>query len=241
MLESTIALIQTALILVAGLAIRALIAVAVIGAVVLPMAVVLLAWNGVQRLRERASGVGHVGHLRWRRGNYYSPNHLWIRPRAAGSVRIGLDDVAQRVLPEIAAITLPAAGTVLRKDDLIGLVRCFNGIVPLRSPLAGVVAAANEAVARTPSLLHADPYRRAWLVEVRVHDSAYESLPSGRCARAWLAREDERLTEFLEHQLGIAAADGGELMVPPHRLLAPAQWEALMCGFLTGETPRETA
>jgi hypothetical protein len=85
-------------------------------------------------------------------------------------------------------------------------------------------------------LLHADPYRRAWLVEVRAADSSHESLPSGRRARAWLAREDARLTDFLEHQLGIAAADGGELMVPPHRLLSPAQWDAVMRGFLTEET-----
>jgi glycine cleavage system H protein len=237
-LESTIALLQTALVFIAGLAIRALVAVAVVAAIALPIAAVLLAWKGIQPLRDRASGLGHVGHLRWRRGNYYSPNHLWLRPRAAGTVRVGLDDVAQRVLPEIDVVTLPAAGTAVHKRDVIGLIRCFNGTVALQSPLAGVVTAVNEAVRRRPSLLHADPYRRAWLVDVRTqHDPAHESLPTGKHARAWLAREDERLTHFLEHQLGIAAADGGELMMPPHRLLSPAQWEALTRAFLTGEMP----
>ena len=236
MLESTIALLQTALVFIAGLAIRALVAVTIIAAIALPIAGLLLAWKGVQRLGERASGLGRVGHLRWRRGNYYSPSHLWLRPRAAGHVRIGLDDVAQRVLPEIDNVTLTAAGTTVRKGDAIGLIRCFSGTVQLRAPLAGVVASVNDAVRRTPSLLHSDPYRRAWLVEVQAADSSHESLPSGRRARAWLAREDARLTDFLEHQLGIAAADGGELMVPPHRLLSPAQWDAVMRGFLTEET-----
>ena len=217
--------------------IRALAAVAIIAAIALPIVGVLLAWQGLQRLGDRASGLRRVGHLRWRRGNYYSPGHLWLQPRGGACVRIGLDDVAQRVLPEIEAVTVPAKGTAVRKGDVLALIRCFSGTVPLRSPVAGVIGAVNDAVRRSPSLLHADPYRRAWLVDVRAVGSEHESLPYGIRARAWLAGEDERLTEFLEHQLGIAAADGGELTVPPHRLLSPEQWDAVRRGFLAGEEP----
>jgi glycine cleavage system H protein len=241
MLDSIIAVLQIALVFLVGLTVRALIAVAIIAAIALPIAGVLLAWQGVQRLGERASGLGRVGHLRWRRGNYYSPGHLWLRPRHAATVRIGLDDVAQRVLPEIDAVTMPAMGAAVKKGDVLGLIRCFNGTVPLRAPIAGVIAAVNDAVCRTPSLLHADPYRRAWLVEMRTDGGEHTALPSGRRARAWLAREDQRLTQFLEHQLGIAAADGGELMVPPHRLLTAAQWDAVVRGFLTEDVTEDGA
>jgi glycine cleavage system H protein len=103
------------------------------------------------------------------------------------------------------------------------------------------VAAVNEAVREVPSLLHRDPYRRAWLVDVRPDGSDHTRLPSGRQARAWLAREDERLTRFLEHQLGIAAADGGDVMVPPHRLLSPEQWDAVRRGFLTDDEVERSA
>jgi glycine cleavage system H lipoate-binding protein len=235
MLESAIALSQAVLVFVIGLVLRAAIAVAIIAAIALPIAGLLLAWRGARRLGDRASGLGQVGHLRWRRGNYYTPGHLWLRPRSAGRLRIGLDDVAQRVLPEVDEVTLPAAGTVLKKGDVLGLIRCFNGAVALRAPVAGVVAAVNEAVREVPALLHRDPYRRAWLVDVRPDGSDHTRLPSGRQARAWLAREDDRLTCFLEHQLGIAAADGGEAMVPPHRLLSPEQWDAVLKGFLSDE------
>ena len=240
MLDSIIAMLQIALVFVAGLALRALIAVAIIAAIALPIAAAVLAWQGAQRLGERASFLGRVGHLRWRRGNYYSPGHLWVRPRRPATVRIGLDDVALRVLPEIEAVSMPAAGEAVRKGDVLGRIRCFNGTVPLRAPVAGVIAAVNDAVRRTPSLLHSDPYRRGWLVEMRTDGAEHTAMPSGRDARAWLAREDQRLTHFLEHQLGIAAADGGELMVPPHRLLTPAQWDAVVHGFLTEDSTRLT-
>jgi glycine cleavage system H lipoate-binding protein len=235
MLESAIALLQAVLVFVIGLVLRAAIAVAIIAAIALPIAGLLLAWRGAQRLGERASGLGQVGHIRWHRGNYYTPGHLWLRPRIGGRLRIGLDDVAQRVLPEVDEVTLPAPGTLLKKGDVLGLIRCLNGAVALRAPISGVVAAVNDAVREVPSLLHRDPYRRAWLVDVRPDGSDHTRLPSGRRARAWLAREDERLTGFLEHQLGIAAADGGEVMVPPHRLLSPEQWDTVRKGFLSDE------
>ena len=232
MLESTIALLQAVLVFVVGFVLRVAVAVAIIAAIALPIAAVLLAWRAARRLGDRASGLDQIGHLRWRRGNYYTPGHLWLRPRRAGRLRIGVDDVAQRLLPEVDEVTLTVPGTLLKKGDLVGQIRCSNGAVALRAPIGGVVAAVNDTVRKKPWLLHRDPYRRAWLVDVRPDGADHTRLPSGRQAREWLAREDERLTGFLEHQLGIAAADGGEVMVPPHRLLSPDQWDAVRRGFL---------
>ena len=111
----------------------------------------------------------------------------------------------------------------------------------LRTPVAGIVAAVNEAVREVPSLLHRNPYRRAWLVDVCPEGSEHTRLPRGPQARLWLAREDERLTRFLEHELGIAAADGGDVMVPPHRLLSPEQWDTVRCGFLADDEVEHVA
>ena len=61
MLESAIALLQAVLVFVVGLVLRVAIAVAIIAAIALPIAGLLLAWRGAQRLGERASGLGQVG------------------------------------------------------------------------------------------------------------------------------------------------------------------------------------
>jgi glycine cleavage system H lipoate-binding protein len=221
-----------AVIFVLGLLVRALIAALILAAIVVPIAVALYAWEWLTRAADRASGLQRVGHVRWRRGLYYTPGHLWLQRRRDDNVRIGVDDVAQRVLPEIAAVTLPQEGAAVSKGDALGSIRCFDGTVVLRAPVTGIVQAVNRRLLRAPSLLHRDPYRRAWLVEMRPKDTKYQELPAGDRARTWLATEDQRLTEFLEHQLGVAAADGGELMVPPQRLLSPEQWDAVRKGFL---------
>lgn len=232
MLDTIIQVLTPPFVFIAGLIVRALLAILVLAAIVVPIAALLMAATWIMRGIDRVTGVQRVGHVRWRRGCYYTPGHLWLRARGDQAVRIGVDDVAQRVLPEIAQVSLPMEGESLARGEVIGSITCADGTVVLRTPVAGTVAAVNHRLLKTPSLLHRDPYRRAWLVEMRPSSRDYQALPSDERAREWIAKEDRRLTEFLEHQLGVAAADGGELMVPPHRLLTPSQWEAVRQGFL---------
>jgi glycine cleavage system H protein len=239
MLESALAGVAALAVVVIGLVVRALLAVLVIAALLVPLALLVLGWAWGARLVDRLAGLQRLGHVRWRRGCYYTPGHLWLRPAAAGAVRMGLDDVAHRVLPDIAAVRLPVPGERIRAGQPLGQIHCSSGVVTLRSPVAGMVARVNERLENRPSLLHADPYRRAWLVEVEPRDEGYKSLPTGEKARRWLAAEDARLTEFFEHQLGIAAADGGELIVPPHTLLTAEQWQAARSAFIDAG-PRTT-
>ena len=62
---------------------------------------------------------------------------------------------------------------------------------------------------------------------------------------AWHAAHGAKMGEFAgysmplyytrpldEHQLGFAAADGGELLAPPPTLLGETQWKALTKAFL---------
>lgn len=240
MLESALALITTVAVALVGLVARALLAVLIIALLILPLAVLIVGWEQARRLADRITGLRRVGHVFQRSGCYYTPGHLWLRPQPAGTVRVGLDDVAHRVLPDIGAVRFAEAGARLERGDPLAQIHCASGLLTLRAPVAGTLAAVNERVERQPDLLHADPYRRAWLVEMQPDDRSFERLPSGEAARRWLALEDARLTDFFERELGIAAADGGELILPPHVLLSPEQWRAVRAAFLPsvhGGTP----
>jgi glycine cleavage system H protein len=93
----------------------------------------------------------------------------------------------------------------------------------------------NEALKANPSLIHRDPYTRGWLYEVAPHNTRYTELLRGEPARRWLREERARLTEFLEAQMGVAAADGGDLVVPAPSVLTDEQWTALRSTFLKTE------
>ena len=83
-----------------------------------------------------------------------------------------------------------------------------------------------------PARLHNDPYAGGWLYAVEPEDTAYTRLPYGDESRPWFSREAIRLSQFLEHQLGMAAADGGELVAPGPSLLTESQWEEMTQTFL---------
>jgi hypothetical protein len=84
MLESALAGVATLAVVVIGLVVRALLAVLVIGALLVPLALLVLGWAWGGRLVDRLAGLQRLGHVRWRRGCYYTPGHLWLRPRPPG-------------------------------------------------------------------------------------------------------------------------------------------------------------
>ncbi len=232
MLHQVAGWIELVLLLAAGVLVRALLLAVVIGALAVPIVMLLYGWRGVRGLIDGAMGLRRVGHIRLRDGCYYTPAHLWVKPVDDRRVRIGLDDLAQRLLPDLAAVSLGAPGRHVGEGEPIGEVRCRDEWVTLKAPFAGTIARINGRVVAHPELVHEDPYRRAWLVDVAPDDERYASYRSGAQASAWLREEDRRLTEIVEHDLGIAAADGGELTLPASEVMDQARLHALRTKFL---------
>jgi glycine cleavage system H lipoate-binding protein len=181
---------------------------------------------------QTLAGLSAIEGLWWRRGLYYAPGHTWVRWQGARALRVGLDDLAQRLLPSVSAVTLPAPGARLGEGQVASEIMCGEKRARIVSPVEGTVTAVNPEVAKDPSLIHRDPYRRGWLFTVDAADTRYTRLPYGNEARNWFRDEAVRLAHFLERELGVAAADGGELLAPGPAFLRSEQWDALTSEFL---------
>ncbi len=208
-------------------------------AVLLVLTTVFLVGLGIVRLvaalRRRVLGFGTADGLKWKRSGYYAPGHTWVEVRGPQGIRIGFDDLGQKVLDHVTALTLPPPGTKLKEGQPLTQVACGNRQTTIPSPVEGTVVAINDAVIRNPTLIHHDPYRRGWLVAVDPGNTAYARLPWGEAARQWLREESLRLSRFMEEQLQLHAADGGELTGPQHSFLDEAQWSAMVKAFLKAE------
>jgi glycine cleavage system H protein len=217
----------------AGLLVRVLAAAALFGLLLVPVFALVFGWYWLTLVYDGIVGIRRVGHLLlWRRDSYYTPGHLWLRPMRLQTVRVGVDDVGQRVLGDAASIALPEAGTQIRQGEPIADILCGRDHVVLRAPFAGTIAAANPRLVNTPALLHRDPYRRGWVVEITRPEDRFDGFVAGGRASAWLANEEQRLTGFFERALGVAAADGGELIQTPPQALTGDQWRVIRAAFL---------
>jgi glycine cleavage system H lipoate-binding protein len=199
-------------------------------ALALPALAIALVWRAVERRRARA--LQEAGGTRYRLGAYYAPNHTWLAPRGEAELEIGLDDLAQRLLPSATSVDLPRPGMEVHRGDPIAVVHAGGRAIRVCAPVDGTVLRVNSKVRRDPGLVKAEPYGRGWLFRVAPLDREYLKLPQDGAADSWLRAERARLAHLVEAELGLAAADGGELVAPAPALLGEEGWRRVVQSFL---------
>jgi glycine cleavage system H lipoate-binding protein len=215
----------------AGLAARLGI-VLVIGLLLLaPVLLALGAGRAFKAARMWMQGYRSAGSLKFRGGLAYAPGHTWMKAEGK-SLKVGLDDLAQRILPWTVAVSLPKPGQEVKEGEPVATLSCGDREVQLAAPATGRIVAVNAEVMREPTLAKSENYGAGWLFAMEPANQEWKALPVGERARSWLRAEGDRLERFYEVQLGMAAADGGELIGSPDTLLNDAQWKAMARSFL---------
>lgn len=169
----------------------------------------------------------------------YHQGHAWARPRPDGTVRVGMDDFARRLLGAPQAFRLPAVGMRLDQgrpgwDVIVG-----DTAVPMLAPVDGEVVRVNPDVVADPRLPSSEPYDRGWLLEVRVpaESGSLANLLRRNVARAWLDDTAERVRAMATPELGVLLPDGGVPVDGLARALAPDRWVDVAREFLLTEPP----
>ncbi len=232
-------ILQGAGIFLGGLFVRLLFFLVVLAAFLVPILVVFEAIRGAKALKARHDGMEVIGGVRLLSRRRYAPGHAWFGRRLLGGLRVGLDDLALRLFPNLTRVELPKPGRLLRQGEPAIYLRSDGREAFLPSPITGLVLAVNRAVERMPGLLNASPYGRGWLFALQPVDDAYRRFPTGQAARTWFRTEEDRLRIALEHELGFAAADGGQLVEHPATLLSQERWTTVVTLFLGGVPPAE--
>lgn len=209
--------------LVVGTAGRLVVALLAGLALVAPAVLIALAWRALSARRALHP---------LRPQTRFAPGHTWVAPARRGTLAVGLDEVAERILPSATALELPARGMEVHRGDPIAIVRAGRRAIRIGAPVDGTVVAVNRRARRNPGLVKSDPYGRGWLFAVAPRDDSWTKLPAGPEAAAWVASERRRLSRFVEEELGLAAADGGELLAPAPALLGEDGWKRLVAAFL---------
>ncbi len=194
-------------------------------ALAMPALAIALVWRAIERRRGRGDVLGFEACI--------APNHTWLSPRRDGTLTVGVDEIAQRILPSATAVELPRRGMRVHRGDPIVVIRAGRRAVRIGSPVDGTVAAVNRRLRREPQLLKDEPYGRGWLYRIESDDETWKKLPSGLWADTWLLAETRRLASFVEDELGVAAADGGELVAPAPALLGEEGWNKVVSAFLS--------
>lgn len=172
-------------------------------------------------------------------GVFYGPGHTWARLEANGTVRVGIDDFAQKLMGRVDRIEAAPAGAALGRADAAFVVHQGGKSAAFAPPVEGVVTSVNERVLRDPAALKSDPYGSGWLMQLEPRRLAQSlrDLRVGDEARAWLREEVGRLRDFAASQMpadavGATAQDGGVPVAGLLEQLDEKTWERFESEFL---------
>jgi len=128
----------------------------------------------------------------------YHRGHAWLKPLEDGTVAIGLDDLASRLVGKPDALVLPAVGSSLSENGPALRLRSGKARVRVASPVSGKVV--EHGSLSSDFLLRVKPEGE---LDTR-------ALLTPREAGAYLSRELDRLQLALSGAHGVATlADGG--------------------------------
>src|SRR5512144_886425 len=108
---------QSAGAFLAGLIVRLGIVALFALALLAPVAVALGAVRLWRHARSAARGLRRVGGVLYKPGPRYAAGHTWVE-RDGERLKVGLDGVAQELLPWALAVQLPRVGARLREGEI---------------------------------------------------------------------------------------------------------------------------
>jgi glycine cleavage system H protein len=107
--------------------------------------------------------------LRVATDRHYAPDGAWAMPDG-DRIRVGVSDFLQQRNGDVAFVEARRVGAPIAVGDEAALIETIKANVEVPSPVAGVVAEVNPALAAAPEVVNQDPYGEGWLIAVEASD-----------------------------------------------------------------------
>jgi len=104
-------------------------------------------------------------------GLYYTKDHEWLKIEGAEAV-VGITDHAQSALGDLTFVEMPKVGKTVKAHDPLAVVESVKAASDIYAPVAGTVAAANDALAKAPETINQAPYEAGWICRLKDFDKA---------------------------------------------------------------------
>jgi glycine cleavage system H protein len=99
----------------------------------------------------------------------FTEDHEWLK--LDGNVAtVGITEHAATQLGDLVFVQLPEVGAKLDKGSGAAVVESVKAASDIFAPVAGEVIEINEAIAKDPAIVNADPQNAGWFFKLKVTD-----------------------------------------------------------------------
>ena len=171
-------------------------------------------------------------------GVFISERHCWLTMEEDGSVKVGLDDFAKKLLGRIDDVEFPNLGMNVKAGQPLFSIRHGHRILPFRAPVSGRVMKVNKLLGDHLDALDVTPYGRNWICVIDADDldAELKNLKIGKTAVSFYQTEIEQFIESFKEARGGGNGTGGA--VPGDSLymgqlenLADREWNIIVGKF----------
>jgi CheY-like chemotaxis protein len=142
-------------------------------------------------------------------GVFISKGHCWARVDEDGSVEVGIDDFAKKIIGKIDAINLPNLGMIIKKDQPLFSVKQGPRLLSFKSPVSGKVSEVNKFINNEVDSLNVTVYDRNWICEIDAEelDAELPDLKIGKSAVSFYQEEIEKCKEIKKKIISVKEFD----------------------------------
>jgi len=128
-------------------------------------------------------------------GVFISEGHCWANIDDEGTVKVGLDDFARKLIGKIDAIEFPNLGLSIRKGQRLFAAKQDNRRVIFNSPVSGKVKEINKVLNTDIESIEFSPYENNWVCQIDAEelDSEIPQLMIGKAAVTFYQEDIEHL------------------------------------------------
>ena len=128
-------------------------------------------------------------------GVFISEGHCWANISEEGTVKVGIDDFAKKIIGKIDTIGLPNLGMILKKGQALFTIQQGQRSISFKSPVSGKVKEINKFVNEELEGLNITTYDLNWICEIDAEelDSELTKMKIGKAAVSFYQDDIERL------------------------------------------------
>lgn len=167
-------------------------------------------------------------------GIFISPNHCWVAMEPEGSVHVGIDDFAKKLIGRVDGIDIPNLGMTVKVGQSLFAVKQGQRALRFTSPVSGTISKVNAGLAKEPARLDATPYDNNWIcvIDPERIDADLKALKIGKSAVDFYQEDIESFQKAVKDMLNPEqGVDGNQLFLGELENLTDKNWNMLTAKF----------
>jgi CheY-like chemotaxis protein len=163
------------------------------------------------RIKKQLRPIVHISHLQGDEyfksgefaipgGIFISKNHCWAGINQEGTVQVGVDDFATKVIGNINDIDLPNLGMKITKGQTAFSIKQGHRSISFKSPISGQITKVNHDLLDNLEVLKISPYENNWIctIDAEYLDNELKELQIGNAAVTQYQKDIEDYQEEIK-------------------------------------------